>query len=351
MKQIFDRPDQYALLDIADALGRKEGVDIADEADLDGLLQELVRSAQAIRSNPAALHGRRVEAMFGYVAAALGTARLIKREDCGDVFTSDQEQLTRPDYRVVAGDGRQLLIEVKNCHTDNPQKGLRLRVRDWTRLQRYAELFETELRLAVYWSQWRVWTLVSPTALSSRGARLHLSFLDALQYNEMRLLGDFYLGTNPPLRIRILTDPTQPRRIGEAGHVNFVIGGVELFAANTQVTAPRERDLLTYLFMWGNWRECEPAVEVEDGELIAIEFRTAPEEITPYQGFEMIGPMSSMIARVYNQLTTTDQTVRRLTPRIGADRLGRSAPGRVAELTFPLWVFYVNPSNREAPGA
>ena len=65
------------------------------------------------------IYGRRTEAMFSYVAASLGNCNIIKKEDSGDVLSSNPEIIV-PDYKLVLKDGTQLLVEVKNYRQSKP---------------------------------------------------------------------------------------------------------------------------------------------------------------------------------------------------------------------------------------
>ena len=80
MKRLPHDPVQFDLLDLLDAVGRTHGISI-DSVDSRDQILDLVSRA-ALQESPATrLHGRRVESMFGYVAAAIGRCSLIKKEE------------------------------------------------------------------------------------------------------------------------------------------------------------------------------------------------------------------------------------------------------------------------------
>jgi hypothetical protein len=78
--------------------------------------------------------------MFAYFAAALGGCKVITEEDSGEFFVSAPD-LKRPDFRFVANDGHEYLIEVKNFNPAEPCTDFSLKADYAQSLQRYAEAF------------------------------------------------------------------------------------------------------------------------------------------------------------------------------------------------------------------
>ena len=104
-------PLQFDVLDLLDSVGRLHGISI-DSVDGKDQVLDIVRKA-ALQESPATrLHGRRIEAMFGYVAAAMGRCSLVKKEDSRPAFAGHPD-MQIPDYRLVTDDGQQFLVEVK----------------------------------------------------------------------------------------------------------------------------------------------------------------------------------------------------------------------------------------------
>jgi hypothetical protein len=345
MERLRSAPSDGALLDIADCIGRTEKLDISDDDDFAKVLDKLVALTRNARSSDIMVHGRRVEAMFGYVASALGACTIVKREDSGDVFVATAKDYEIPDWRVVGSGFGEMLVEVKNCHTEPPNKEFSIRVKDLDRLERYATLFGKPLRLAVYWSRWQLWTLLPRGALRKRSSRAAINLLEALKANEMSTLGDFHLATVPPLQMKIQTHPAKPRTVSPSGEAQFTIKDFSLFAGGRQITTKVEKNLLLYLWFYGKWREPAPTADVINNELISLEFVAEPLERSPQQEFEIIGVMSSMIANQYNGLTTRAAVVTRLAPHLNPSELGRRIPGKIPDMELPLWVFKVTPGS------
>lgn len=113
--------------------------------------------------------GLRTETLFRELAVALGQTSYVKQEDQGDWITQDVS--AKPvDFLVGLKNGMRFAIEVKNCHKETG--ALSLRSSDVSELENYAQLVCHELRLAIYWSKWRLWTLVDPTCFESDGDKL-----------------------------------------------------------------------------------------------------------------------------------------------------------------------------------
>ena len=93
----YDR-EQFEVLELIEAVGQRCNVNIETTCGHQAI--DTFRTAIQRQLTPIAVHGRRVEAMFGYVAAALGRCLLIKKEECRLTFV-EQIKLKIPDYRVV----------------------------------------------------------------------------------------------------------------------------------------------------------------------------------------------------------------------------------------------------------
>lgn len=86
MQRIPRDPDKFDAIDLFDALARKHDFKLGDEASQREFICRVSESFSRSKDNPIVIHGRRIEAMFGYVAASLGGCIAIKREDAGEIF-------------------------------------------------------------------------------------------------------------------------------------------------------------------------------------------------------------------------------------------------------------------------
>ena len=164
MKRIPRDPEKHEVLTLFDSIGIKKDLKLHDRNSENAFIESIASSLARNKDTPILIHGRRIEAMFGFILGSLGECVLIKQEDSGETY-SIESGIQPPDYRVVLKDGSELLIEVKNCHkVDTPY---RIKATQIDALRKYAEIFNKELKIAIYWSRWNTWTLISDDQLES----------------------------------------------------------------------------------------------------------------------------------------------------------------------------------------
>src|SRR5712691_917989 len=312
MRRLPRSPEKFEVLDLFTSLGLTHGFTISGGGRHGDFVQLVERSFNASVGNPIILHGRRVQGMFSYVIASLGRAQMITEEDAGDTLVADPESIRVPDFLVALDDGSSFLVEVKNHH--DPRKSFVLRGSYLTSLEKYAHLVGRLVRLATYWSLPNIWTLVSLSNLPRDGVDARIDFPTAMKRNEMADLGDMQVGTRPPLIFRILTDPTKPRSVDAKGEVHFTIGGVELYCSGVRIESREERNLAYYFMLYSNWTGGEPRAFIENNILIHLDFEVAHPAPVVGQEFEMLGFLSSMISRWFNDLTAPSGSIERITP-------------------------------------
>ena len=276
------------VLRLFDSIGGELGYSIGDAASLEAIIARGKSAFEKARSSPILLHGHRVEKMFGYVSAALGRCRLVREEDgTQPIFLADKS-LKTPDYRVVLDSGDQLLIEVKNCHGGSSNPKLVLDSAYVEALQGYCGLFGVDLRIAIYWSRWRLWSLVPIRRFSSTNGRREIAMLDALRFNEMGRLGEVMIGTLPRLRMRLVADRSKKRAATKRGddtdEVIFTVAAVEFYCGDNRIDDAKEKSLAYYFMMYGSWLAQEPRVEMEGGKPLFFEFESIRSAMTPNKG-------------------------------------------------------------------
>ena len=335
--RLHRNPEKFDVIDLYDAIGRDKGYRLGnpeDEAEFSALVTEALSSAQS----PTMVHGRRVEAMFSYITASLGKSLLIKKEDCGDVFSADLD-LKIPDYRVVLNSEEQLLVEVKNCHH---KKEFKLKKSYIESLERYSKLMRVDLFVAVYWSEWQMWTLVAADAFNIAGKNMLLKFETAMRKNQMARLGDIWVGTKAPLSIRIF--PREECPVLEEGTVNFTIGDVQLFCCGISISDEQEKQIAMTLMLYGGWSEAEriQCTAESPATLEYIEFSYSPVQRSEGQGFEIVGAVSTVISRQYGNLTAPKGMVEHLSADVNPKKLGfLIAEGHECK-ALPLWRFHLS---------
>jgi hypothetical protein len=302
-------------------------------------------------ANPALLHGQRVEAMFEALVVSLGEYQLLKAEDGSRIFPSDRFRI--PDFRAVLKDGTHWLIEVKNVYeTDpNPYSGQRrkLMTREYRKaMEAFASATGAELRLAVFWAGYALWTLVSPFRLVEDDGDLDLDMATAMRVDELGRLGDRMVGTRPPLRLRLTADPERTSSIDPDGMVNMTIGDVKFFCADTEITDETEQAIAWTFMQYGDWEELEPEPIREGDRLHAIEVRWEPREQMNV-GFEMIGRLSSIFARYFAEHTIRDNGVVQLRSPILPNWFAPIISTVRKTKALPLWVIVTQPNYDPVP--
>jgi hypothetical protein len=293
--------------------------------------------------DPALLQGQRVEAMFEALVVSLGEYRLLKPEDIGRMFPD--RGFRAPDFRIVLKDGSNWLIEVKNVFEADPfrqrRKLMSRRYRE--ELEAYAAATGGELKLAVFWAKWSLWTVVSPARLAPDGGDLTLNMMTAVKVNELASLGDQTIGTRPPLRLRLTMDPARTSPISPDGMVRVTISRAQIFCADAEVTDPVEQQIAWMFMNYGEWEAIGPEAVAAGDRLEAIEFRWAP-RASSHQGFERIGSLSRMFARYFAEHTLHEKDVVRLRAPMRPEWFSPLVGPSYESRALPLWRFVLQPA-------
>jgi hypothetical protein len=214
------------------------------------------------------------------------------------------------------------------------------------KLEAYAAATGGELKLAVFWAKWAMWTLVTPANLIDANGDLTLDMLSALKVNEMSELGDRTIGTKPPLRLQLLADPNKPRSIAPDGTTNFTIGKVKMFCDEDEITDPTEREIAWIFMNHGQWEEAEPQAILKGDDLEAIEFQWEPIE-RGEENFEMIGTLSRIYARYYAEMTVKENDVVQVLAPHRPDWFAPLLSPDYESKALPLWRFKIQPNYDE----
>lgn len=326
-----------------DEFAKSEGISIKDEIVIDKFIQRLSDTVKKHRNNPIRIYGFRVESMFANIVAALGKTHIITEEDSGAFFSSD-ENIRRPDFRLITLDGKQLLIEVKNFHQKNPEDPYIIKLSYLLTLKKYAETFNLPLKFAIFWSLWELWTLVDAEKFVPEGNYLSISVFEAMKINEMTLIGDRMIGTVPPLSLRLFADKHKPRSVDKDGHVHFTIGNVGIYAGGQEILDEFEKKLVWFFMLHGKWEKVDQPAEVANGLLEYTEFSVSPEIYDEKQNFAIIGYLSQLITSNYKLLTSPEGEILQLTPKQQPDQLTVLIPDDFEGEALKLWRFDLQPN-------
>lgn len=221
---------------------------VVGEADsVDELIRRLADGARASLGNPSRMHGFRAEAMFRAVLVALGSFQLLVEEDEGQVYFDDaQDPVKLPDYRVIDGGGRQLLIEVKAVPPKPRRLHHRIAEAEVHGLRRYGELTDAPVAVAHYWSAANLWTLVDLERMQSHDGQYVLDLTEAIKFNQMARFGDRTIGTVPPLELHLEVEELSERARPDTATV--LVKNTQLLAAGQPLTDEVERQIAFLLW-------------------------------------------------------------------------------------------------------
>lgn len=349
MKRIKREPGKIEVLNLFAALGRQQGFKLGDKTSEAQFLESVSASLICNKDNQSLLHGFRTEDLFQYVVASLGNCLLIKKEDTGEPIAVSPE-MQPPDYQLVLQDKSRIFVEVKNCHKKRLPCLFTLKAKYVNRLLQYSNLFDTDLRIAIYWSAWNIWTLVSLEEFDEINGKYQITMLDAVPSNEMNTLGDTSIGTTPPLILRFIADKTKPHSINDEGVANFTIGGIEFRCGANVLRDKTEQRFAFYFMLYGKWKTDAPEAIIQDNKLVAIDYIAEPEIATPGQGFEIIGVMSSMISRRYRELVLTSSSGESISTSAEPASLGLMIPEDYKGKGLSLWRFHLQPKRKNKRG-
>jgi len=186
MKQLPVVSDNSLMLNLLQALSYDHNINNMEE-----LLILIHDSFNVIRKNPQKLHGIRIEKMFGYMAAILGQCNFIKQEDVG--FSYVTSEMVAPDYRLILKDNREYFVEVKNCHKGS-KAFVKLTESYVDKILNYSGVTLDNFKIAIYWSGWRIWTLISIKNFEKTDNGYVIKLEDACIKNELGELGDMLYG-------------------------------------------------------------------------------------------------------------------------------------------------------------
>ncbi|MCB0308279.1 MAG: hypothetical protein KDD48_02825 [Bdellovibrionales bacterium] len=296
--------------------------------------------------NPHVLHGMRAEKMFGYVARSLDGCDLIKNES-HEYYSPFSIQ--PPDYEMITKDKKRFFVEVKNNNEEFefdslPDNRYIVNEKYLQKLIKYSELNGVELKFAIYWVKLGMWTLVPIDCFSVIKGRRFVTLETAILNNEMVLLNDRMIGIKPPLIFRVLTDPSKPRVVSSNGEAKVNVLGFEIFNGTTKITSRNDLQLCWFLIMNAVWKQQDPEASVtEKNDLQRFDFIFEPEEVTPDQGFEVVGSLSTLLSRQFNSMTVPNRDIQNYIPKTDHLSLKSSIEFTKNYNQLPVWQFFVHP--------
>jgi hypothetical protein len=284
-------------------------------------------------------YGIRVENMFAYVAGALGKCTLIKQEDGSGLCLTENQNIKIPDFKIILKTNEMFFVEVKNCAKEKivfTKNYIEL-------LDKYANLHGNLLKIAIYWSNIKIWTLISPSWFIFFNQRCEITFDHALAMSEMTKLNDRMIGTKAPLKLRLVANKEKTSEIGEDGQCMFTISDTQLYCSNNLILDKIEKDIAFQLIMSGKWQE-EYSAHIEENKICYMDYKYTPVEINHEQGFNLIAYLSSIISGRYDSTTILNGQVERLSPHQEPEQFEIFIPENYKGKVLPLWQFFIQPN-------
>ncbi|ALR15757.1 hypothetical protein [Vibrio natriegens] len=342
--KITRNPEKFDSFELYTKLCARNAFDINDSSSIDKVIDTLKKALKENHKNLNLVFGKRVESMFGIVAASLGKCSLIKQEDGGEAYCNDD--ISIPDYRVVLKeDNSSFLVEVKNYHREPFESKFSFTKRYFQSLIKYSELVNCPIKFAIYYSKTNLWVLLEPSDFTENKSRYVIDLPSAMMRNEMVALGDEWISTKPPLEICIVSDSSKPATYDDAtGQSNFTIKNVFCYCAGNLVNGDKENELLNLFAMYGTWAETEVLPVVADNRLIGIKYKFEPGGEYSENGFDPLGQLSSMISSAYKLATEDNGTVVAVETIREAKSFSIVIPEDYKSKELPLWRFRVEPN-------
>ena len=343
MKRHIPDENQFKLLRMLDDFARSEGLALNEETTVRKFIDRISEAVKKHGDNSALIHGFRIESMFAHIVAALGESKILTEEDAG-AFFSLHGKIRRPDFRLINRAGEQYFIEVKNFHQKDPLTPYKMEKDYLDSLLLYAETFSIPLKIALYWSRWKLWTLIDSKYFNKGKGDFNISLFDALKRNEMSILGDCMIGTVPPISFRVYADPEKPRSVDANGKIHFTIKKAAMYANEVEIRDELEKKLAWFFWLHGRWDNIDETAKIDANQLDYTEFSVSPLEWDKNQGFAMLGFLSEMISAQYNLLTSPEGQVRTLSPNQQPDQLRVLIPNNYKGRVLKLWRFTLQPN-------
>ena len=326
---------------------------IRDPATIESVIEALRASMAESTKSDTLVHGLRAEAMFEVVVASLGDVIVLKHEDGGEFYSSGDEELRVPDFRVVLADKTQRLIEVKNFYQESASDAHRHRHEYLASLLEYANLMGCELLIATYWVKPNLWTLVPASEFERRDEECVLPLTRAIKANKMSILGDKLIGTRGPIQVRTVAEGFAPLATGtEKVTEAFVasagarVRSVAIYSEDRAIVDPLELRIVSFLLIHGDWGHQDVGIEVI-GDDLGINIRIGPDpehDTQQKQGFTAIGFLSSMISRLYRQATTSESGgVSGVRMDFSPGYVGALIPPDYKGQALPIWQMTISP--------
>lgn len=347
MKKLKRDAEKFDVLELFADMATEHGYNLNDPLAQEDFVTRVRASIEESKKSNIAIFGKRIESLFAYVAGALGKVILLKQEDSGDIFFSDEEILA-PDYRLIFQDNEQLLVEVKNCHHKNLANKYSIKKNYFNKLKKYSDLNGLDLKFAIYFSSWNLWALLGIESFEENKSSYTIDLARAMACSEMARLEDCMVGTVPDLELHLLADTKEAGEIDDSGQAPFTIRDVKIYCAGNEVTDEEEKKIAFYLIQFGTWLERDTEAIISDNKLLGMKFVYSPQS-QEEPNFAIIGYLSTMVTNGFRNHTVKNGDVVALKLGLDPSVFKVLIPQDYKGQSLPLWRFVIQ-SNPDFEG-
>lgn len=302
MKKKIRDPEKFDAFELFSSLSLKHSYNINDSSALNDFISRVKKSLESSVKNKTLAYGKRTEALFAYVAGALGEVKFLNQEDSGELFFSGDE-IQAPDYQLILNNKEKILVEVKNCNNKNPDQKFMLKMDYVEKLKRYADINQLPLKFAIYFSRWKMWILIPLEVLQKIDNSYVIDYTTAAPYSQMNRLGDAFIITQKPKMELHLFSENKNKTVSicrKENKIKWDIDGYKIFSDGIEITNKKEKIISYYLLTHGKWKNVIMEEIKNDNNVNGLKF-TYSGNLEP---FNNCGPYSRIISSVFNQLTT-----------------------------------------------
>lgn len=339
MKRLARNPEKFEPFELYTTLGRIHNYQLGNPAHNKAFLERIDASLKSSQSDQQLIHGKRMEILFGLMAAGFGVCKLVKVEDSGEIFSA--EEVAVPDYLLILEDGTKIFVEVKNCNIKDIHKPYILKKTYTSKVEKYAELHGIPVYYAIHYRNMNnKWTLQPLTSFVEKEDHYSTNIIRSLATNEMHLIGDIYIGTKPSLALELIADIDESTPALNNSEGYFSPKGYKIYCSGNEINDETERKIANYLMMYGDWSESEPeAIVDEDGKMQSISITLSPEipENFERNGFDFIGVLSTMITKEFNIQTIQGKKVTAMDTNLEPHDFSVKIPSDYKGGSLPLW--------------
>ena len=339
MKRLARNPEKFEPFELYTTLGRIHNYQLGNPVHNKAFLERIEVSLKSSQNDAQLIHGKRMEVLFGLMAAGFGACKLVKVEDSGEMFSEDE--ITAPDYLLILENGKKIFVEVKNSNIKDMHRSYILKKSYAAKIERYGELHDIPVYYAIHYRNMNnKWTLQPLTSFIENDDHYSTDIIRSLATNEMYLIGDMHIGTRPSLTLELIADIDKSISAHTDNGGTFIPKEYKVYCGKEEISDDTERKIANYLMQYGDWSEGTPNVVLnEDGKMNSISITLSPEipENFERNGFDFIGVLSTMVTKEFNAQTTQGEEIKTIDTNLEPNDFSVKIPSDYKGGTLPLW--------------